>query len=183
MTGSLHGLFIGVAFTVAVSIVPADRVGHAISAVIGGFAVSVAFGVPLGTLIGQAFGWRGSFLTVVVLGAVCLLATLLFIPPVPNTGAGRISAQVRYAFAPRVLALLGLAFLLFAGQYATFTYITPFLEEVTGISGSLLSVFLLAYGVATAVGVFVGGRFAAEDAGRTLIVATAVVIGALARST
>lgn len=179
VTGSLHGLFVGVAFTIAVSVVPPERMGRAISAVIGGFAVSVAFGVPLGTLIGQALGWRGSFITICVLGALCVLANLLFIPPVPRTGAGGLSAQLRYALAPRVLALLGLAFLVFAGQYATFTYITPFLEEVTGISGGLISAFLLAYGVATAIGVFGGGRFAAEAAGRTLIVSVAVVIVAL----
>ncbi len=179
LTGSLHGLFVGVAFTVAVSVVPPQRAGRAMSAVIGGFAVSVAVGVPLGTLLGQALGWRGSFITVVILGVVCLLATLAFIPPVPHTGASGISAQVRHALAPRVLALLGLAFLLFAGQFAAFTYIVPFLQQVTGISGGLISVFLFAYGTATAVGVFGGGRFADKAASRTLIVATAVLIVAL----
>lgn len=176
LTGSLHGLFVGVAFTVAVSVVPPERAGRAMSAVIGGFAVSVALGVPLGTLLGQALGWRGSFVAMVVLGVACLIATLAFIPPVPHTGAAGISAQIRYALAPQVLAVLGLAFLLFAGQYATFTYIVPFLEEVTGITGGLVSIFLFAYGAATAVGVFGGGRFADNAASRTLIVATAVLI-------
>lgn len=180
VTGSLHGLFVGVAFTVAVSVVPPERASRAMSAVIGGFAVSVALGVPLGTLLGQALGWRGSFVAMVVLGVVCLIATLAFIPPVPNTGAGGISAQVRHALAPRVLAVLGLAFLLFAGQFATFTYIVPYLEEITGISGVLISAFLFAYGAATAVGVFGGGRFADKAASRTLIVANAVLIVALA---
>jgi DHA1 family inner membrane transport protein len=124
-------------------------------------------------------GWRGAFVTFVVLGTLCLIATLAFIPTVPHTGAGGLSAQIRHALAPRVLAVLGLAFLLFAGQYATLTYITPFLARVTGISGSLISVFLLAYGAATAVGVFGGGRFADTAAARTLIGATAVLVVAL----
>lgn len=179
LAGAVHGLFVGVAFTVAVSVAPPERAGRAISAVVGGFAVSVAFGVPLGTLIGQAVGWRGSFVTMVGLGVICMVATVMFIPRVPHTGAVGISAQVRYALAPRVLALLGLAFLVFAGQYATFTYITPFLEQVTGISGSLISAFLLAYGVATAVGVFAGGRFADKAASRSLIVAVSMVIVSL----
>lgn len=179
LAGSLHGLFVGVAFTVAVSVAPPERMGRAISAVVGGFAVSAALGLPLGTLIGQALGWRDSFITMVILCAVCLIATVAFIPPVKSTGAGGISAQVRHALAPRVLALLGLAFLLFAGQYATLTYIAPFLEEVTGISGGLISAFLLAYGAATAVGVFGGGRFADKAASRTLIVANVVLIVAL----
>jgi MFS transporter, DHA1 family, inner membrane transport protein len=60
------------------------------------------------------------------------------------------------------------------------TYIVPFLQEVTGVSGALISVFLLAYGVATAVGSFGGGRFADRNAGRTLIVAAVGATGSLA---
>jgi DHA1 family inner membrane transport protein len=76
------------------------------------------------------------------------------------------------AVVPRVLAVLGLCFLAFASLYAAPTYIVPFLDDVTGISGALISVFLLAYGVATAVGSFSGGRFADQNAARTLLVAT-----------
>lgn len=176
LAGSVHGLFVGVAFTVAVTVAPPAKVGKAISAVIGGFAVSVAFGVPLGSLIGQALGWRQSFFAMVAVGVVCLVLALVLIPRIPHTEAAGLSDQTRFAFAPRVLALLALAILIFAGQYATFTYITPYLQQVTGISGGLLSAFLLAYGVATAVGVFGGGRFAAQSAARTLIIALTVVV-------
>jgi len=87
LTGSLQGLFVGVAFTVATTIVPPARIGRAMSAVIGGFAVSTAIGVPLGTLIGQSFGWRGSFVAVAILGVVVLIAQLIVIPPVATSGA------------------------------------------------------------------------------------------------
>ena len=73
-------------------------------------------------------------------------------------------------------------FVVFASLYAALTYIVPFLQHVTGITGAPVSVFLLAYGVATAVGSFGGGRFADANAARTLIVATtgtAVALGAL----
>jgi DHA1 family inner membrane transport protein len=71
--------------------------------------------------------------------------------------------------------VLFLNFLIFGAMYAALTYIVPFLQTVTGISGALTSVFLLAYGAATAVGSFSGGRFADANAARTLIVATAGV--------
>ncbi|WP_425570513.1 ComEC/Rec2 family competence protein [Pseudonocardia adelaidensis] len=98
----------------------------------------------------------------------------------PDTGGGLADGQVRYAFAPRVLAVLALCALVFGAAFAALTYIVPFLQEVTGISGALISVFLLAYGVATAVGSFGGGRFADRDAGRTLIVAAVGATGSLA---
>jgi DHA1 family inner membrane transport protein len=76
--------------------------------------------------------------------------------------------------------MLGLCILLFAGPYSTLTYITPFLEQVTGISGASISVFLLAYGAATAVGAFGGGRFADRNASKAIIIANLVLIIALA---
>jgi DHA1 family inner membrane transport protein len=106
-----------------------------------------------------------------VLATIALIATLALVPSVPSTGGGA-AGQARYAFAPRVLVVLGLNFLVFAAWFAALTYLVPFLVGVTGISGGLISLFLLAYGVATAVGSFGGGRFADSNAARTLIVGT-----------
>jgi DHA1 family inner membrane transport protein len=177
-TGAVQGLFIAAAFAAGMSVVPPERAGRAISAVISGFAVSAATGVPLGTLVGQALGWRSSFTAIVVLAAIALIATLALVPSVPGAGGGAVN-QARYALAPRVLAVLGHFFLVFASVYAALTYIVPFLEGVTGVSGASISAFLLAYGAATAVGSFGGGRFADEDAARTLIVATVGVAASL----
>jgi DHA1 family inner membrane transport protein len=171
LTGAVQGLFIAAAFAAGTSVVPPARMGRAIAVVISGVAVSGAIGVPVGTLAGQALGWRGSFSAAVVLAVVALAVTAMVIPSVPSTGGGA-GSQVRHAFAPRVLAVLGLMVLIFASVYAALTYIVPFLQTVTGISGGLISVFLLAYGVATAVGSFGGGRFADTNASRTLIVGT-----------
>jgi DHA1 family inner membrane transport protein len=178
VAGALQGLFIATAFAVGIAVVPRERMGHAIAVIVSGVAVSAALGVPLGTLVGQTLGWRGSFWAVVALTAITLIATVALVPVTPSTGGGA-GNQAKYAFAPRVLAVLGLNFLVFASLYAALTYIVPFLEDVTDISGALISVFLLAYGVATAVGSFGGGRFADRNAARTLIIATIGASGAL----
>ncbi|WP_433245777.1 MFS transporter [Streptosporangium sp. CA-135522] len=176
--GALHGLFVAVGFVLAMSIVPPERVGRAISVVVSGLFVSTALGVPLGTLVGQLLGWRGSFTAVAVLSVVALVATLMLIPSMPSTGGGA-GSQAKYAFAPRVLAALVVNVVAFAAVYSALTYIVPFLESVTGISGALISLFLLAYGVATAVGSFAGGRFADQNAARTLIVGAIGVAASL----
>ena len=176
--GALHGLFVAVGFVLAMSIVPPERMGRAISVVVSGLFVSTALGVPLGTLVGQVLGWRGSFTAVAVLSVVALIATLMLIPSMPSTGGGA-GSQAKYAFAPRVLAALAVNVVAFAAVYSALTYIVPFLESVTGISGALISLFLLAYGVATAVGSFAGGRFADQNAARTLIVGAIGVAVAL----
>jgi DHA1 family inner membrane transport protein len=179
LTGAFAGLFDAAAFAAGIAVVPRERAGRALAVVISGFAVSTAVGVPLGTLLGHAIGWRGSYTAIVVLLAITLIATVALVPSVPNTGGG-VDGQVRYAFAPRVLAVLALCALVFGAAFAAMTYIVPFLQEVTGVSGALISVFLLAYGVATAVGSFGGGRFADRNAGLTLIVAAVGATGSLA---
>ena len=171
LTGAFQGLFIAAAFGTGISVVPPQRMGRAISVVVSGVTVSAALGVPLGTLVGQVLGWRGSFTAIVVLSVVALIATFALVPSVPGAGGGT-GNQARYAFAPRVLAVLALHVLVFASVFAALTYIVPFLQSVAGVSGALISVFLLAYGVATAVGSFGGGRFADRNAARTLIVAS-----------
>ncbi|MET8000732.1 MFS transporter [Nonomuraea glycinis] len=172
LAGAVQGLFIAVGFVTGMAMVPPERAGRAISVIISGIAVSAALGVPLGTLVGQTVGWHGSFTGIILLSVVALIGTLALVPSVPRTTGG-VAGQARYAFAPRVLAVLALNFLVFAAVYSALTYIVPFLNGVTGTSGALISVFLLAYGLANAVGAFGGGRFADRNATRTLIVATA----------
>lgn len=178
VVGALHGLFVAVGFVLATSLVAPERMGRAISVVVSGLFVSTALGVPLGTRVGQVLGWRGSFTAVAVLGVAALVATLLLIPAAPGSGGGAAS-QARYAFAPRVLGALLVNVLAFAAVYSALTYVVPFLTDVTDVSDGMVSVFLLAYGVATAVGSLAGGRFADRNAARTLVVGAVGVAASL----
>jgi DHA1 family inner membrane transport protein len=170
LTGSVHGLFIGVAFAVAAGLVPRQRQGQAMAVVIGGITVAIVVGVPLGTLIGQAINWRAAFVAVVVLAAV------LLVPRVAARGAQNFAAQAHAAFAPRVLAMLGVGLLLMGGQFTAFTYLEPYLEGVTRISGGAVSGFLLVYGIAAAAGTLLGGRAADRNATVTLVAANALLL-------
>jgi DHA1 family inner membrane transport protein len=177
--GAVQGLFIAAAMVTATSIVPPERSGRAMAVVISGFATSSALGLPLGTLLGQAVGWRGSFASVVVIGVVILAIALVVLPSVPTVSGSRALGQARHAFAPGMLALLTLCCLTFVAIQSALTYLVPFLGEVTGISGPLVSVYLLAYGIATAVGSYAGGRFADTNASRSLIVGSVGVTASL----
>lgn len=178
VTGALAGLVLAVAFVAGTSIVEPARTGRAIAAVFAGVAVSGALGVPLGTLAGEVLGWRGAFAAVAVLGVVALVALVVVLPALPGTAAS-LGNQARFAFAPRVLAVLVLHVLVFGALYAAVTYIAPFLQVVTGVPSPLVSVFLLVYGGANAMGSLLGGRFADRDAVRCLIVATVAITTAV----
>ena len=177
--GAVQGLFIAAAITTATSIVPPERTGRAMAVVISGFAMSSAVGLPLGTLLGQAVGWRGSFAAVVAVGIAVAVTAVVVLPSVPSSPDGGAVGQVRHAFAPRVLAILGVGFLMFAGIQSALTYLVPYLHQVTGVTGTVVGAFLIAYGVATAVGSYGGGRFADSGAARAIIVGTIGVTASL----
>jgi DHA1 family inner membrane transport protein len=178
--GAVQGLFIAAAMTISTSIVPAQRRGRAMALVISGFATASAIGLPLGTLLGQAVGWRGAFATVVALAAVVLLAAAAVLPSVPSSSEHQAAGQARAAFSPPVLAILGLCALVFVAIQSLLTYVVPFLGEVSGVAGPAVGVFLLAYGLSTTVGSAVGGRFADTGAPRALVAGTIGVTISLA---
>lgn len=178
--GAVQGLFIAAAMTTATSIVPAERAGRAMAIVISGFATASALGLPLGTLLGQAAGWRGAFTAVVAIAGAVLAVAAVVLPSVPTAPGSRALGQARAAFAPRVLALLGFCALVFVAIQAALTYIVPFLGEVSGVTGPLISVYLLAYGIATTIGSALGGRFADASARRALVIgSTGVTVSLL----
>jgi DHA1 family inner membrane transport protein len=100
ITGSIHGLFIGVASVIAAGLVATEHRGQAISMVFGGIAVFTVVGGRVGTLIGQTLGWRAAFVAVFILAVVALVASLLFIRPVGGRSSGKLCSQARAAFAP-----------------------------------------------------------------------------------
>jgi len=121
-------------------------------------------------------GWQAAFIGIVILGVIALASTLVFVPSVEGRGTGGFAAQAPAAFAPRVLAMLGIGFLLMGGEFTAFTYLVSYLEEVTGISGGLVTGFLLAFGIAAAVGTFLGERAADRSATTTLVVCNVLLI-------
>jgi MFS transporter, DHA1 family, inner membrane transport protein len=179
-TGTVHGLFIGVATVVAARLADPGREGRAIAIVFGGIAVSTVVGVPLGTLIGQTLGWRATFVGVVILGSIALALVVAFVPRVQPEGTGGLSNEAHSALTFPVLATLGIGFLIIGGQFTALTYLVPFLEQVTRISGGAISAFLLAFGLATAAGAFTSGKATDRSASGTLIAANAGLVAMLA---
>ncbi|WP_116952363.1 MFS transporter [Jiangella endophytica] len=170
--GAVQGLFIAAALTAATSVVPPDRAGRAMGTVISGFAAASALGLPMGALVGQHLGWQASLLAIVGVGVVVLLAARLSLPSIPAAGTRGAGEQLRHALAPRVLAVLALCCLVFAGVQSALTYLVPYLGDTAGVSGPAVAFFLLAFGIATTLGSAAGGRFADVHAVRALVVGT-----------
>ncbi|WP_246744554.1 MFS transporter, partial [Salmonella enterica] len=101
---------------IATSLVPKEKAASAIAIMFGGLTVALVTGVPLGTFIGQHFGWRETFLAVSLLGVIALMSSQLLIPAnIPGRAAASIRDQVKVLTHPRLLLIYAVTALGYGG--------------------------------------------------------------------
>ncbi|KTT57581.1 arabinose transporter permease [Pseudomonas oryzihabitans] len=160
VTALCHGAFFGIGAVVAASLVPENRRASAVALMFTGLTLANVLGVPLGTALGQAAGWRSTFWAVVAIGVVALFGLWRVLPADRN--------QTRADLRQELLALRGLGFWLAlsmtvffaASMFALFTYVAPLLQEVTGVSPRGVTGTLLLIGLGLTLGNVIGGRLA-----------------------
>ncbi|AKR56124.1 arabinose transporter permease [Devosia sp. H5989] len=161
LTAFAHGTFFGVGSVVAASLVAPDRKASAIAIMFTGLTVANVLGVPFGTWLGQAFGWRATFWAVAGVGVLALAVIALFVPrDQAGSQDGNPAAELRILMQPKVLMGLLTTVLGFAGVFVVFTYIAPILTGIAGLPEAAVSPILLVFGGGLVVGNLVGGRLA-----------------------
>jgi MFS transporter, DHA1 family, inner membrane transport protein len=156
-----QALFMAVASQVAMAAVPAERQTAAVARVFAGFALATVIGLPVGSLVGQAYGWHAAFVLVAMLGGLGLVGVLVFCPRIPAVdtgGLGGLGGVVRVVANRPVLTGLLVTLLALTGFVAVFTYVAPMLTTVSGFSPGWVSVALVGYGLGTVAGNVLAGR-------------------------
>lgn len=161
LTALAHGTFFGVGSVVATGLVGEDKKASAIAVMFTGLTVANILGVPLGTWVGQQFGWRATFWAVALVGVVAL-AILAALVPKDRTPPEPTDWRADLAVIRQPSVLLGLAttVLGFAGVFAVFTYVAAMLTRIGGFSEGAVPPILLVFGGGMIVGNLVGGRLA-----------------------
>jgi predicted MFS family arabinose efflux permease len=177
LLGCTIGGFWSMSAANAMRLVPAASVATALAIVNGGNAIASTVAAPLGSFMGGLIGWRGAFFCVVPIALAATIWQLVSLPSLPaqptsaQANAGVLSLLRR---GPVRIGMLAVG-LLFAGQFALFTYLRPFLEQVTHVSLPMLSIMLLIVGLAGFAATFVIGRIADRNLEPTLIVLPAIM--------
>ncbi|MFB8034394.1 MFS transporter [Streptomyces sp. NPDC056004] len=162
MVGVTIGGFWSIGAGLAGRLVRPASVGRATAVIFSAVPLGSVLGVPAGTFIGGLAGWRTAFVVLGVLSVAVLALMLLVVPPLPPTQATRASLLRTVLARPGTRFALLITFLIVLSHFATYTYVTPFLERVTHAGPALITVFLLVYGAAGIVGNFVGGALVAR---------------------
>jgi DHA1 family inner membrane transport protein len=169
VTAFAHGAFFGIGAVVASDLVPREQRAQAVSLMFAGLTLANVLGVPFGTALGQAAGWRTAFWAVVAIGIVAGAAIIRYVPSgLPGTRGGLIREFRALGRWPVLLPML-ISTLASVSMFSLFTYITPLLEDVTGISPRAVTGVLLAIGVGLTIGNLLGGRFADRNLLHTII--------------
>lgn len=133
LTGLAHGVFFSIGSTIATSLVP-KKAASAIAIMFGGLTVALVTGVPLGTFIGQHFGWRETFLAVSMLGVIALISSQLLILPTFPVVLPPAFATVKVLTHPRLLLIYAVTALGYGGVFTAFTFLAPMMQDLAGFS-------------------------------------------------
>lgn len=154
-----HGVFMSIGSTIAADLVSEDRRASAIAFMFTGLTVATVTGVPFGTFIGQTFSWRISFAGIAIIGLIALIANAILIPGHLRPGTKTtFRDQLKLVTNGRLLLVFVITALGYGGTFVSFTYLSPLLQEITGFHANTVSIILLVYGVAIAIGNIIGGK-------------------------
>ena len=170
LIGVVIGGFWSMSAATAIRLVPQQQVPRALAIFNGGNALATVVAAPLGSYLGATVGWRGAFLCLVPLAIAAFIWQCISLPPMESDKKqmpkGSVLRLFSVSIVPTGLLACGLFFM---GQFALFTYVRPFLETVTSVGTSGLSLILLAIGVAGFVGTIIVTTFLNARFYQTLI--------------
>ncbi|MFL1495478.1 MFS transporter [Pseudomonas antarctica] len=171
--GLAHGVFMAVASNAAVKLVDPMRAGRALSLVWMGLTLSIAFGVPIGTFFGSYWSWRVLFLAIGGLGLISTIGLVLLMRQQPlssNQCATDLKQSLAALLHRELLGAATIAMLVSVATFSFFTFVSPFLLDITRVPPQVLSLAMLLFGICSILGNLLGGYLIDSfDADRCLL--------------
>jgi len=154
-----HGSFFGVGAVIAAQLVPKEKRAGAIAIMFTGLTLANILGVPIGTFLGQAYGWRSTFWAITVIGLIAFLGIVMLVPKV-TAAPSSLRQELGVLRRSTVQIALLMTVFGFGGVFTAFTYIAPILVDITGFAPSSVSYILVLFGIGITIGNIYGGKLA-----------------------
>ena len=172
VTALATGTFLAVAAAVAVASVGAANGARAMGTLMSGVALATVVGVPLGSFVGQLVGWRGVFWGLAVVSAFAAAGIARLVPHSDRETTSSLREQAGVLTQGRLWLVLAATALVTGGFMAAFSFVSPLLTERTGLSGNVVPLVLVGFGVGSLIGTNLAGRFGDRGPLRTFTVIT-----------
>lgn len=170
VSGLPHGAYFGIASLVAATLMGPGKRARGVAFVLSGLTIANVVGVPVGTYLGQHFGWRSAFWLVTVIFAATLVSIIATVPFQAGNPESTIRNELKAFSRPQIWLTLAMASIGFGGMFAVYSYIAPVVTDVTGLGAAIVPLVLVTFGVGMTIGNFIGGWAADKSVARSLLI-------------
>lgn len=171
-----HAIFWSITASLAIRLAPAGKRAQALSLIATGTALAMAFGLPIGRVVGQYFGWRTTFFAIGMGALITLLCLIKLLPKLPSEHSGSLKSLPLLFRRPALMSLYVLTVVVVTAHYTAYSYIEPFVQNVAGLSANFATVLLLILGGAGIIGSLVFGKLGNRHASSLVSIAIALLV-------
>ncbi|MEJ1921518.1 MFS transporter [Microbacterium sp. KHB019] len=170
LAGLPHGAYFGIGALVAADVLGPGKRAQGVAFILTGLTIANVVGVPLGTFLGQQWGWRTAFLVVTIVFALAASSIALFVPRHPGEPGRTLRSELGVFRVGQVWLTLGIGAIGFGGFFAVYSYVAPLVTDVAGSPEWAVPIVLVIVGLGMTVGNLLGGFMADRDLRRTLLI-------------
>lgn len=174
-----HAVFWSITSALAIRLAPPGKRAQALSLIATGTALAMVFGIPIGRIIGQYFGWRTTFLAIGLGALVTLVCLFKLLPKLPSEHSGSLKSLPVLFRRPALLSIYLLTVIVVTAHYTAYSYIEPFVQTVAGMSGNFATVLLLILGGAGIIGSVLFGKLGNQHASGLISIAIGLLLVSL----
>ncbi|EAA9121954.1 sugar transporter [Salmonella enterica] len=171
-----HAIFWSITASLAIRLAPAGKRAQALSLIATGTALAMVFGLPIGRVVGQYFGWRTTFFAIGMGALITLLCLIKLLPKLPSEHSGSLKSLPLLFRRPALMSLYVLTVVVVTAHYTAYSYIEPFVQNVAGLSANFATVLLLILGGAGIIGSLVFGKLGNRHASSLVSIAIALLV-------
>ncbi|EDK0986807.1 sugar transporter [Salmonella enterica] len=171
-----HAIFWSITASLAIRLAPAGKRAQALSLIATGTALAMVLGLPIGSVVGQYFGWRTTFFAIGMGALITLLCLIKLLPKLPSEHSGSLKSLPLLFRRPALMSLYVLTVVVVTAHYTAYSYIEPFVQNVAGLSANFATVLLLILGGAGIIGSLVFGKLGNRHASSLVSIAIALLV-------